>query len=183
MDKSTLASIDGRLAKVSGDLSLRLNESELSIVMQVVGERLNSEYLCVVGQCLGGALEKWDNHFWDNDALTAQVQCNTSVSFDDAMSKLDNKEFVSFLRGKADSAKSDTAKGYKSQESQDTDRVIQKGKEAGEFLKKEIKKELADIGGDLTGGVSFIKGVLIVVAIVAVVAGALIINKELERVS
>jgi len=99
------------------------------------------------------------------------------------MSKLDNKEFVSFLRGKADSAKSDTAKGYKSQESQDTDRVIQKGKEAGEFLKKEIKKELADIGGDLTGGVSFIKGVLIVVAIVAVVAGALIINKELERVS
>lgn len=148
---------------------VRLSEADLAKVGDWLATVLPASDLCVCQYVLGGSLQNADLSFFENHDLTAQTICRTDRTFAQAMDSLLSQGYrreVAFLTAKAKAAKSDASSHYRSQNKQDTDKVV----DTIEKLPGEALNKIEDIGSGIgSGALTILEDVLIVVGAVLVV--------------
>ena len=158
------------LAGVNPDTSVRFTGDELLTLCSNLQPHFGEDTVCIIGQCLGGALERGETQgsgltdelfsYFQSDDLTAQHYCKTDLTFDVALGRVREKfpALAEFILAKRATVKQATTAHYDEQRSQDTSKVIQAGADAG--------KKLADT----VSGVLDIAPATLAVAVVVVAA-------------
>lgn len=167
------------LKGINLDTSVRFTSEELAQLDLNMGNDFPQNVKCIIGSCLGGALQKGEPQgtglldktiaffHLQSDALTAQTYCSTDMTFEEAMSYVEKKSpaLAAFLIAKRDTVKQATQTHYDKQETQDKSKVI----EAEVGAAKSVAKAAEDTLSIAPAAVAV--GVVVGLAVLAVVLG------------
>ena len=162
---SSVTDPSGDLTGFNLDTSVRFTSDELATLAQRLDKYFGESTVCIIGQCLGGALEDDDLHFWESTALTAQTYCKTDMTFNQAIAAVRERSptLADFIVAKRAAAKNATMKHYEKQAEQDRAAVYDAAAEGA-------KKVAETVGNTLNiAPAAGAVGIVVALAVVAVV--------------
>ena len=169
------------LKGINPDTSKRFTADELLQLDTNMGHDFPDGVKCIIGSCLGGALEDDDVQgsgpiSWlvsavglQNDALSAQSYCRTDLTFGQALDQVQEKSPVlaEFIRAKRATVKQLTVAHYDKQIAQDKTKVLQ------------TYQDTAEKAGDaLTGALNLTPVAVAVGIVVALAIAAVIVARK-----
>ena len=162
---SSVTDPSGDLVGFNPDTSVRFTSDELALLAQRLDKYFGESTVCIIGQCLGGALEDDDLHFWESKALTAQTYCKTDMTFEQAIAAVRERSpsMADFIVAKRSAAKTATLKHYEAQAEQDRGKVYAAAAEGAEKVVDTIGETLS------IAPVAVAVGIVVALAVVAVV--------------
>ena len=151
----------------------RLSDANaVNTVTHFVTQFVGNDATCVVSACLGGAQDVSQIGILDSHAITAQAQCSTEITFDDAVKRVAEKDpqFADWLRQKAKAATDKT-------------RIQDEAtaKEAQAKVVAQIGETVSNVGGAALDSASFLSKHIVAVGVLALLVFATVVVVTTSR--
>lgn len=146
--------------------------NEIATVTRYVQSYCSKDATCVVSACLGGARDTSDFGLLESEALSAQAECSTEVTFDDAVAYVEraDPQFAEWLRAKAKAA------ATKVRIQDDRTAEAERAK-----VVNELGNAAADLGGTAVSTTGFVAKHIVAISLlvlVAVATVAVVVTKQ-----